>query len=55
MFDEDFGRVRMEMFKTQCRNILGKPTEVVNGCLQSKDYGNQIDIVNAYKTLKQSL
>eukprot|EP00347_Sterkiella_histriomuscorum_P024110 403332273 len=79
-FDEDFGKIRMENFKNQCRHILGKPRKNQTSAyrnplmeefeddqsedsqqyensqyIKNRDYDTYLDIINAYKTLKQAV
>lgn len=68
MFDEDFGKMKMELFRERCRNILGVPSRQLGGGLNQVDdqnyyddmesfndiayEGEVVDIVTAYKSLK---
>lgn len=67
MFDEDFGKMKMEVFRERCRNILGAPSRPLGGGLNHEDdavyddiesfndiayEGEIVDIVTAYKSLK---
>jgi hypothetical protein len=67
MFDEDFGKMKMELFRERCRNILGGPARPLGGGLNQDDdpdyddiesfndiayEGEVVDIVTAYKSLK---
>ena len=67
MFDEDFGKMKMEIFRERCRNILGVPNRPFNENLHQevdaefadmesihdRAYeGEVVDIVTAYKSLK---
>lgn len=84
MFDEDYGMLKMEKFKQQCRNILGVKKDKHKGYyigeggedqeseedqpkidhilledgkkyLLQKDYEATLDIISAYKNLKQAV
>lgn len=65
IFDEDYGKMKMEVFKQQCRDILG--TESAPPMTQNNDIYDEIpeadpyhatevvDIVTAYKSLKLAM
>ncbi|CDW85027.1 leucine rich repeat family protein [Stylonychia lemnae] len=76
IFDEDFGKLKMEKFKEQCRQILGpkkkehnnsqrniyqnefeEPNQSQNDSqfVNQREYDTFLDIINAYKTLKQAV
>ena len=59
MFDEDFGKLKMEKFKEYCRNILGSKvkaqTHAPEYAALTKEYESALDIVSAYKSLKQAV
>ena len=65
MFDEDFGKMKMEIFREKCRNILGAPSRPLVTSTDRDEYqdetesyndvayeGEVVDIVTAYKSLK---
>ena len=65
-FDEDFGRRKMEQFKAECRLVLGRERRPGNPTMfdeplqesevmGARDYDAPLDIVSAYKHLKQAI
>ena len=57
MFDEEYGKAKMEKFKEYCRTILGekKSKNSTEYVAETKEYNQPLDIVSAYKALKQQV
>ena len=60
--DEDYGKLKMEVFKQQCRNILGiqeqqkqAPPSDYSQDQDSAIGSDALDIVTAYKSLKLAM